>query len=85
MSVHPFIFLAVAGLLLPPARAEAQRIGDRAYDVIFMDCLAADFAALTPPRLQPPSADPADHASGADDDHLPEIAAALDAEDDLGA
>jgi len=27
VSVHPFIFLAVAGLLLPPARAEAQRIG----------------------------------------------------------
>ena len=66
-------------------RREAQRVGDRAYDVVFMDCLAADFAALTPPRLQPPSADPAAPASEAEDDHLPEIAAALDAEDDLGA
>ena len=35
-------------------RREAQRVGDRAHDVIFMDCLAADFDQLEPARLRPP-------------------------------
>jgi RimJ/RimL family protein N-acetyltransferase len=67
-------------------RREAQRIGDRAYDVVFMDCLAADFAALMPPRLQPPTQDTDAEATATPPaDDLPEIVADLDAEDDLGA
>jgi diamine N-acetyltransferase len=53
-------------------RREAQRVGDRAYDVIFMDCLARDFDQLEPTRLRPPetelAADLNDPEPGSDDD-----------------
>jgi RimJ/RimL family protein N-acetyltransferase len=58
-------------------RREAQRVGDRAYDVIFMDCLAADFDQLVPHGLQPPE----EEVGAVLDD--PE--ADPDAEADLGA
>ena len=38
-------------------RREAQRVGDRAYDVVLMDCLASDFDALVPHRLHAPEPD----------------------------
>lgn len=59
-------------------RREAQRVGDRAYDVIFMDCLARDFDQLVPHRLQPPEPEAA-----TDLDDEPE--ADPDADIDLGA
>lgn len=58
-------------------RREAQRVGDRAYDVIFMDCLAADFDQLVPHGLQPPEGE-----VGA---VLDDPEADPDAETDLGA
>jgi RimJ/RimL family protein N-acetyltransferase len=60
-------------------RREAQRVGDRAYDVIFMDCLAADFDQLVPHQLRPPAED-----EGVSPD-LDEPAADPDADTDLGA
>jgi hypothetical protein len=59
-------------------RREAQRVGDRAYDVIFMDCLARDFDQLEPTRLRPPETELV-----ADMDDEPE--ADPDADIDLGA
>ncbi|MCC7371600.1 MAG: GNAT family N-acetyltransferase [Chloroflexi bacterium] len=59
-------------------RREAQRVGDRAYDVIFMDCLAADFDPLVRRERPLPDAEP----EPALHDHLPETDPGI--EDDLG-
>ncbi|MGE3268225.1 MAG: GNAT family N-acetyltransferase [Chloroflexota bacterium] len=62
-------------------RREAQRVGDRAYDVVLMDCLASDFNALVPHERRLPESDPEPAL------HVPdiEVEPEADADDDLGA
>jgi RimJ/RimL family protein N-acetyltransferase len=47
-------------------RRQAQRIGGKAYDVVYMDCLASEFQGSTLSRHLPPDppddADPVDRA-----------------------
>jgi RimJ/RimL family protein N-acetyltransferase len=47
-------------------RRQAQRIGWQAYDVVYMDCLATEFAGSTLRRLLPPSPDGGAQDDGAD-------------------
>ena len=43
-----------AGFRIIGRRREAQRFGGRAYDVVYMDCLATDFQSPVLGRLVPP-------------------------------
>ncbi len=47
-------------------RRQAQRIGGRAYDVVYMDCLATEFTGSVLRRLLPPGPDAGaqDHRTG---------------------